>query len=64
MRMDLAERQEELSFQMKRFEGFVRDNETKRRRALAKCVAEGHLIEAKSAEAADLKVEFRKAKMA
>ncbi|VDM23863.1 unnamed protein product [Hydatigera taeniaeformis] len=63
-REDLAMRQEDLRFQMKRFEGFIRDNEAKRLRAVKKYLTERQIIEEKTKEGIELRVEFGKAKIA
>ncbi|EUB62660.1 Coiled-coil domain-containing protein 42A [Echinococcus granulosus] len=63
-REDLAVRQEDLRYQMKRFEGFIRDNEAKRIRAVKKYLTERQIIEEKTKEGVELRVEFGKAKIA
>ena len=55
-------RQEILGSQMNRFEGFIRDNEVKRVRAVKKYLNERHMIEEKTNEGASLRTEFEEAK--
>lgn len=57
-------RQENLRYQMKRFEGFIRDNEAKRVRAVKKYWTERQIIEEKTKEGVELRVEFGRAKIA
>uniref|UniRef100_A0A5K3FYG3 DUF4200 domain-containing protein n=1 Tax=Mesocestoides corti TaxID=53468 RepID=A0A5K3FYG3_MESCO len=63
-REDLMSRQENLLYQMMRFDGFIRDNEAKRVRAVSKYLTERRMIEEKTEEGARLRVEFGKAKLA
>lgn len=49
---------------MKRFEGFIRDNEAKRVRAVKKYWTERQIIEEKTKEGVELRVEFGRAKIA
>ncbi|KAL7053684.1 hypothetical protein AAHC03_026928 [Spirometra sp. Aus1] len=61
-RTNLTNRQLELRDQMKKFEGFVRDNEAKRVRAISKYQTEMYLCKVRAREEADLKTELARVK--